>query len=152
MTSSMGQHRVRVLQGKGRKQRWTAISEVALEALRGYLDGFRGWSDGPLFQTVDGRPLRNHHMNVMFTRHGMKAGVRQVNPPPVPAHVCDVGDTSQCAGAGRAVLVGALKPNDGEAVFCHLRLRAGGEVRTLHSALRCSWLEKFELAGTEPRD
>ena len=33
-----------------------------------------------LFQTVDGRPLRNHHMNVMFTRHGLKAGVRQVNP------------------------------------------------------------------------
>ena len=72
--------RVRILQGKGRKQRWTAISEVALEALRGYLDGFRGWSDGPLFQTVDGRPLRNHHMNVMFTRHGVRAGVRQVNP------------------------------------------------------------------------
>ena len=74
------QHRVRVLQGKGRKQRWTAISDVALEALRGYLDGYRGWSDGPLFQTVDGRPLRNHHMNVMFTRHGIKAGVSQVNP------------------------------------------------------------------------
>ena len=55
----LDQHRVRVLQGKGRKQRWTAISEVAREALRGYLDGFRGWSDGPLFQTVDGRPLRN---------------------------------------------------------------------------------------------
>ncbi len=76
----LDQHRVRVLQGKGRKQRWTAISDVALEALRGYLDGFRGWSDGPLFQTVDGWPLRNHHMNVMFTRHGLKAGVRQVNP------------------------------------------------------------------------
>ena len=76
----LDQHRVRVLQGKGRKQRWTAISDVALEALRGYLDGFRGWSDGPLFQTVDGRPLRNHHMNVMFTRHGLRAGVSQVNP------------------------------------------------------------------------
>ena len=74
------QHRVRVLQGKGRKQRWTAISDVAIEALRDYLDGYRGWSDGPLFQTVDRRPLRNHHMNVMFTRHGVKAGVRQVNP------------------------------------------------------------------------
>ena len=32
------------------------------------------------FQTVDGRPLRNHYMNVMFTRHGRKAGVSQVNP------------------------------------------------------------------------
>ena len=40
--------RVRVLNGKGRKQRWTAISEVALEALRTYLDDFRGWSEGHL--------------------------------------------------------------------------------------------------------
>ena len=61
--------RVRVLQGKGRKQRWTAISEVAFAALRTYLEDFRGWSEGHLFQTFDGRPLRNHHMNVMFTRY-----------------------------------------------------------------------------------
>ena len=46
---------------------------------------------------------------------------------PVPAHVCDVGDTSQCAGAGRAVPPRPLEPNDGEALLCHLRLRAGGE-------------------------
>ena len=32
--------------GKGRKQRWTAISEVALAALRTYLADFRGWSEG----------------------------------------------------------------------------------------------------------
>ena len=63
--------RVRVLQGKGRRQRWTAISEVALYALRTYLDDFRDWSEGHLFQTFDGRTLRNHHMNVMFTRHGV---------------------------------------------------------------------------------
>ena len=37
-------------------------------------------AQGHLFQTVDGRPLRNHHMNVMFTRHGLRAGVSQVNP------------------------------------------------------------------------
>ncbi len=74
------EHRVRVLRGKGRKQRWTAISDVALDALRTYLDFFRGWVDGPLFQTVDGRPIANHHMNVMFTRHGRRAGVTQVNP------------------------------------------------------------------------
>ena len=72
--------RVRVLNGKGRKQRWTAISEVALTTLRTYLEDFRGWSAGQLFQTFDDRALRNHHMNVMFTRHGVKAGVRQVNP------------------------------------------------------------------------
>ena len=66
--------RVRVLNGKGRKQRWTAISEVALAALRTYLADFRGWSAGHLFQTFDGRVLRNHHMNVMFTRYGVRRG------------------------------------------------------------------------------
>ena len=68
------------MQGKGRKQRWTAISEPALAVLRLYLDGFRGREEGYLFRTVDGRPLRHHHMNVMFSRHALKAGVKQVNP------------------------------------------------------------------------
>jgi integrase len=73
-------HRVRVLQGKGKKQRWTAIGDAALAALRAYLDAFRGWANGPLFQSVDHRPLRNHHLNVMFSRFAFDAGVRQVNP------------------------------------------------------------------------
>ena len=93
------QHRVRVLQGKGRKQRWTAISEVALVSLRAYLDDFRGWLDGALFQTFDGRALRNHHMNVMFTRHGVRAGVRTGQPPPLPPHLCYLGDSGQCPRA-----------------------------------------------------
>ena len=74
------QHRVRVLRGKGRKQRWTAISEVALQALGEYLDVYRGRQEGHLFRTVQGRPLRNHHMNVMFSRHAAKAGVKHGNP------------------------------------------------------------------------
>ena len=74
------QHRVRVLQGKGRKQRWTAISDVALDYLSLYIKGYRGSGPGHLFQTVDGRPLRNHHMNVMFTRHSEQAGVYPANP------------------------------------------------------------------------
>lgn len=74
------QHRVRVLQGKGRKQRWTAISDIAITCLRDYLDRYRGWQAGRLFQTFDGRPLKNHHMNVMFSRHAFQAGVKQGNP------------------------------------------------------------------------
>lgn len=74
------EHRLRVMNGKGRKQRWTGIGEAALAALDTYFDEFRGRSAGPLFQTFDGRPIRNHHMNVMFSRHGFKAGVKQVNP------------------------------------------------------------------------
>jgi site-specific recombinase XerD len=75
-----GEHRVRVLQGKGRKQRWTAISDIAITALQDYMKAFRGFADGPLFRSVQGRPLRNHHMNVMFTRFARLAGVAQVNP------------------------------------------------------------------------
>src|SRR5215216_5102351 len=72
------QHRVRVLQGKGKKQRWMAISDVALQALSAYLDCFRGRAPGPLFKTVQGRPLLKHHMNVMFTRFGVQANVSHV--------------------------------------------------------------------------
>jgi integrase/recombinase XerC len=74
------QHRVRVLQGKGKKQRWTAISDGALAALSTYLDRYRGRSAGPLFQSVQGRPMRSHHLNVLFSRLAEVAGVRQVNP------------------------------------------------------------------------
>ena len=76
----LDQHRVRVLQGKGRKaaldrdQRGRARSPSRLS---GRIPGLVRRASVP-----DGgrRPLRNHHMNVMFTRHGLKAGVRQVNP------------------------------------------------------------------------
>ena len=49
--------RVRVLQGKGRKQRWTAISEVALEvSLQNLPGGLSGLvAKAALFQTFDGR-------------------------------------------------------------------------------------------------
>ena len=61
---------VRVLQGKGRKQRWTAISEVALASLRTYLEDFRGWSEGHLFQTFDGRAASqsSHERHVHSSR------------------------------------------------------------------------------------
>ena len=119
--------RVRVLQGKGRKQRWTAISEVALAALRTYLEDFRGWSEGHLFQTVDGRPLRNHHMNVMFTRHGARAGVRQGQPPPLPPHLRYLGDSGQCPRARCPVPPWAFEPDDGPSLLRDLRLRTGGK-------------------------
>lgn len=61
-------------------QRWTAISDSAIQALREYLDRFRGWHEGRLFQSVAGQPLKKHHMNVMFSRHPRRAGVPQGNP------------------------------------------------------------------------
>ena len=72
--------RVRVLNGKGRKQRWTAISEVALQALRTYLEDFRGWSEGQLFQTVDGRAAsQSPHERDVHPSRG-EGWVSQVNP------------------------------------------------------------------------
>ena len=118
---------MRVLNGKGRKQRWTAISEVALAALRTYLEDFRGWSEGHLFQTLDGRPLRNHHMNVMFTRHGAEGWGEPGQPPPLPSHVCYLGDSGQCPRARCPVPAWSLKPDDGPSLLCDLRLRAGGK-------------------------
>ena len=91
--------RVRVMHGKGRKQRWTAISEVALVSLRAYLDDFRGWLEGALFQTFDGRALRNHHMNVMFTRSRGEGWGYPGQPPSLPPHLCYLGDSGQCPRA-----------------------------------------------------
>jgi integrase/recombinase XerC len=74
------QNRIRVLQGKGKKQRWTAISDAALDALVAYLDRYRGWPEGPLFRSVQGRAMRSHHLNVLFSRLAEVAGLRQVHP------------------------------------------------------------------------
>ena len=119
--------RVRVLNGKGRKQRWTAISEVALEALRTYLEDFRGWSEGHLFQTVDGRALRNHHMNVMFTRHGVRAGVSQVNPHRFRHTFATWAIRVNARELDVQYLLGHSEPDDGPSLLRDLRLRAGGK-------------------------
>ena len=115
-----------VLNGKGRKQRWTAISEVALESLTTYLEDFRGWSEGQLFQTFDGRPLRNHHMNVMFTRHGLRAGVRQVNPHRFRHTFATWAIRVNARELDVQYLLGHSSPMMVRR-YCNLRLRAGGK-------------------------
>ena len=136
------QHRVRVLQGKGRKQRWTAISDVALEALRGYLDGLPGLVRRA-FVPDGGRAAlaQSPHERDVYSAWAEGRGETGESAP-VPAHVCHLGDTSQCTGAGRAVPPWALEPNDGEALLCHLRLRAGGEcARDFQPCDAASWRE-----------
>ena len=125
--------RVRVLQGKGRKQRWTAISEVALAALRTYLDDFRGWSEGHLFQTVDGRALRNHHMNVMVTRHGLRARVSQVNPHRFRHTFATWAIRVNARELDVQYLLGHSSPMMVRSLLRDLRLRAGGGARYLQS-------------------
>ena len=113
--------------GKGRKQRWTAISEVALAALRTYLEDFRGWSEGQLFQTFDGRAASQspHERHVHPTR-GEGWG-EPGQPPPLPSHVCYLGDSGQCPRARCPVLAWSFEPDDGPSLLCDLRLRAGGK-------------------------
>lgn len=55
-------------------------SDIAIAALRLNLDAFRGYTEGPVFRTVDGRPLRNHHINVMFSRFALLSGVARSTP------------------------------------------------------------------------
>ena len=119
--------RVRVLQGKGRKQRWTAISEVALEALRSYLEDFRGWSEGHLFQTFDGRAASQspHERHVHPTRPEGWGETGQ--PSPLPSHLRYLGDQSQCPRARCPVFAWSFEPDDGPSLLCDLRLRAGGK-------------------------
>ena len=71
----------KVLQvGSEGSERYFAYRRPALLTSLAIEDAHTALLEELLFQTFDGRPLRNHHMNVMFTRHGLRAGVSQVNP------------------------------------------------------------------------
>ena len=113
--------------GKGRKQRWTAISEVALEALRTYLADFRGWSEGNLFQTFDGRAASqsSHERHVHPSRP--EGWGEPGQPPPLPPHLRYLGDSGQCPRARCPVPPWSFEPDDGPSLLCDLRLRAGGK-------------------------
>ena len=72
--------RVRVLHGKGQKQRWVGIGEQARAALTDYLL-VRGEAEGPLFLSErSGKGLHSLALNVLFTKLGQQAGVTHVHP------------------------------------------------------------------------
>ena len=73
--------RVRVLHGKGQKQRWVGLGGRAQEALREYLDGVRGWEPGILFHSMRlRRGMHSNALNVLLARLGRRAGVAHVHP------------------------------------------------------------------------
>jgi site-specific recombinase XerD len=72
--------RVRVLHGKGNKQRWVAIGEQTSNALCAYLRGFRGEEFGPLFQSREGNALPSHALNVLMKRTADRLGLTGVHP------------------------------------------------------------------------
>ena len=129
----LDQHRVRVLQRKGRKQRWTAISDVAPRSpsrISGRIPGLVGRAsvpDGGRAALAQSPHERGVH--AAWAECWGEAG----ESAPVSAHVCHLGDTSQCAGAGRAVPVGPLKPDDGEALLCDLRLEQAASAHATFS-------------------
>ena len=72
--------RVRVLHGKGQKQRWVGIGEQARAALTDYLL-VRGEAEGPLFLSErSGKGLHSLALNVLFNKLGQQAGVTHVHP------------------------------------------------------------------------
>ena len=74
--------RVRVLHGKGQKQRWVGIGERTAAALRDYIDRFRGKSEGGLFLgSRSGTPIKTAHaLHVIFQRIAAMSGVSGVHP------------------------------------------------------------------------
>lgn len=75
------QCRVRVLHGKGKKQRWVGIGERTIDALRHYIDDYRGTADAALFLTHEGQPLANGHaLNVILQRVAARTGLTKVHP------------------------------------------------------------------------
>ena len=51
---------MRILHGKGKKQRWVGFGERTELALRDYIARFRGEGSGRLFLTAKGRRSRGH--------------------------------------------------------------------------------------------
>ena len=74
------QGRVRVLHGKGKKQRWVAIGTMTAEALRDYLARHRGRSPGALFRSRKGHAVRPNALNVLMRRVAVRVGLRKVHP------------------------------------------------------------------------
>ncbi|MFA7249361.1 MAG: tyrosine-type recombinase/integrase [Dehalococcoidia bacterium] len=73
--------RVRILHGKGRKQRWVGLGERAVRALRRYVDDVRGIEQGALFlSTYSRRQMQVFAVNTLLTRLGVLAGVTKVHP------------------------------------------------------------------------
>ncbi|MFA7249637.1 MAG: tyrosine-type recombinase/integrase [Dehalococcoidia bacterium] len=76
-----GRGRVRVLHGKGQKQRWVGLGEEARNALQAYISRVRGIEEGPLFlSTRSGLGLRSLALNTLLRRLGAVAGVSHVHP------------------------------------------------------------------------
>jgi site-specific recombinase XerD len=70
--------RLRVLHGKGNKQRVVRFGARAKEAVEDYLERFRGWEPGPLFLSDKGDRMSSESVLHFLRRLGRRAGVEKV--------------------------------------------------------------------------
>ena len=76
--------RIHIRHGKGRKQRVVPFGDGPADALRAYVDAFRGEAPGALFLTIPRRrqprrPMNPYLLGTIFQRLGVRAGVH-ANP------------------------------------------------------------------------
>jgi integrase/recombinase XerD len=69
--------RLRVLHGKGNKQRVVRFGARAKEAVEDYLERFRGREPGPLFLSRHGTRMSSHSVLIFLRRLGKQAGGRR---------------------------------------------------------------------------
>ncbi|MEX2376096.1 MAG: tyrosine-type recombinase/integrase [Dehalococcoidia bacterium] len=72
--------RVRILHGKGKKQRWVGLGEQAQAALRTYIEQSRGDQPGALFLSQTRRRMFSNALNHLLKRLARRAGVEGVHP------------------------------------------------------------------------
>jgi len=70
--------RLRVLHGKGNKQRVVRLGARAKKAVEEYLERFRGREPGPLFLSRYGTRMSSHSVLIFLRRLGRRAGVEKV--------------------------------------------------------------------------
>ena len=72
--------RLRILYGKGNKQRIVRLGDRCREAVMHYIQRFRGTGPGPVFRdSRRDRPLQNNGVKQMLRRLGRLAGVAKVH-------------------------------------------------------------------------
>ena len=122
-------HRIHVRHGKGRKQRVVAFGAGPADALRDYVDRFRGAAPGALFLTIPRRTATAAPDEPVPLGDALPApgrpGRRPRQSPPLPPHLRHLGDRESRPRARRAISPRPLHLGDGAALLGHLRRREG---------------------------
>jgi integrase/recombinase XerD len=79
--------RIMVRQGKGKKDRIVWAGAATLDAIAAWLD-VRPEGDGPLFCTLNGKPVHTSYVRAMLDRMEKRAGIRHNVSPHTLRHTC----------------------------------------------------------------